>query len=365
MNIVFDDGTFVDQSMQDDISLFQNDEPYMNNQNNFGLYLSPFISENELNREDSINPFFNPFLASFEEQWTDFETKTKDNHLFIKNNSENYETKLSNIFTFKDIIKKFRDKNNESSKRISENLIKDDKIEKYENDINLYDMHLLKRKRNRSKNKGTENVDPYPRGRKKKSDESQRKHDKYSPDNIIKKIKTKLIENAIKFINKVINKNKKVFEKNIFKKIEYKYINQTKKDSDIELLNGPLKSLLLKDISKKFSNLSKDSNRLKLEKLMKDEKNNKTIMFVLNLPFREFIELFCLKKSIYDIDSSRNIDSDDCQKIMYELPGIESLLNKILKKNDIKFLSHFTFLLYNYEKSILIKKGRNSKISPI
>jgi len=44
-----------------------------------------------------------------------------------------------------------------------------------------------------------------------------------------------------------------------------------------------------------------------------------------------------------------------------EFPKIEYLLKKISKKNDEKFLSLFIFLLYNYENSFLIKKGRNSK----
>ena len=84
-------------------------------------------------------------------------------------------------------------------------------------------------------------------------------------------------------------------------------------------------------------------------------------MHFLNLQFKEFIELYLSKMSIYDLESSRNIYSGICQELINELPRIESLLTKILKKNDGKFLSHFIFLLYNYEKNILIKKGRNSK----
>ena len=175
----------------------------------------------------------------------------------------------------------------------------------------------------------------------------------------MKKIKAKIIEIAIDFINKIVNKNKEESKKILFKKIDYKYINQMKQDLDIELLNGPLKNLLLKDISRKYSNLLTDSNRINLEKLIKNEKNDETIMFVLNLPLRDFIELYCSKKTLNDIEM--NIDSGICKNIMDELPGIDSLLNDILKKNGGKYLSHFIFILYNYEKTILIKKGRNSK----
>ena len=86
---------------------------------------------------------------------------------------------------------------------------------------------------------------------------------------------------------------------------------------------------------------------------------------MLNLKFREFIELYLSKITINDLESSRNIDISVCQTIVDELPKIEYLLKKISKKNDGKFLSLFIFLLYNYENSFLIKKGRNSKKSNI
>ena len=41
--------------------------------------------------------------------------------------------------------------------------------------------------------------------RKKKEDILERKHNKYCGDNIIKKIKLKLLEGLLKFVNKVIN----------------------------------------------------------------------------------------------------------------------------------------------------------------
>jgi hypothetical protein len=48
-------------------------------------------------------------------------------------------------------------------------------------------MKLLnqKRKRNRTKNKENENKVVYKRGRKKINDDTDRKHGKYTPDNII------------------------------------------------------------------------------------------------------------------------------------------------------------------------------------
>ena len=358
MSIAFDNSLFGNLSSSKDFNIFQDDELYMNNLDNNGLCFSPVFSEDKKDIEDQLFP---PYFPNFEDQATNFETKKKENSLFVNNNSNNSDTKIPKSFIFEDILKIFQQNYNESSNIILDNFKKDEIIEKYEKIMYLYDMKLLKNKRNRSKNKGNENEVPFSRGRKKKDDNSKRKHDKFSSDNIFKKIKAKLIEIAIEFINKIVNRNKKDPLKVIFKKIDYKYINQMRQDLDIELLNEPLMNLLLKDVSKKYSNISADSNRIKLENLIKNEKNDEIIMFVLNLPFRDFIELYCSKKTIYDIESSSNIDSGICQKIMNELPRIDSLLNKIFKKNDGKFLSHFIFLLYNYEKSVLIKKGRNLK----
>ena len=362
MNIAFDNSSFGCLSSSKDLNIFRDDELYMHNLGNNGLCFSPDISEDKKDIEDQLTKVFPPYFQNFEDQATNFETKKKENNLFLNNNSD---TKIPKSFIFEDILKIFQQNYNESSNIILDNFKKDEIIEKYEKIMYLYDMKLLKNKRNRSKNKENENEVPFKRGRKRKDDNSKRKHDKFSSDNIFKKIKTKLIEIAIEFINNIVNRNKEDPFKVIFKKIDYKYINQMRQDLDIELLNEPLKNLLLKDVSKKYSNISTDSNRIKLENLIKNEKNDETIMFVLNLQFRDFIELYCSKKTIYDIESSSNIDSGICQKIMNELPGIDSLLNKILKKNDGKFLSHFIFLLYNYEKSILIKKGRNLKNSSI
>ena len=72
-------------------------------------------------------------------------------------------------------------------------------------------------------------------------------------------------------------------------------------------------------------------------------------MFVLNLSFREFIELFCLKKTLKNIESSAIIDGNILQRLINNFPRIDSLLKDILIKNDKEYLSHSIFHLYNYE----------------
>lgn len=109
--------------------------------------------------------------------------------------------------------------------------------------MNLFDKKLLQNKRNLLKNKGKENKVLYTRGRKKKGDYTKRKYDKYSIDNIMKKIKANLLEIVTEFSNKIVKKSKEESKKILLKKIDYKYINQMKQDIDIELLNETLKDL--------------------------------------------------------------------------------------------------------------------------
>jgi hypothetical protein len=49
-----------------------------------------------------------------------------------------------------------------------------------------------------------------------------------------------------------VNKKSK---REIFKKLEYKYINQMKQELDLKLLNSSLMNILIKDISPKYTNL--------------------------------------------------------------------------------------------------------------
>ena len=78
-------------------------------------------------------------------------------------------------------------------------------------------------------------------------------HDKMSPDNIIKKVKSSIFNFICVFLNNIINLDESY---NLYKiqllKLDYKYINKLKKEQDIELLNMRLKDLLSKDISPKY-----------------------------------------------------------------------------------------------------------------
>ena len=339
--------------------IFLNDDLDLNTQINFDLSLSSIDLENDKNKEGDFNTYFNQsFNKIFEDKTTNFETRKKENHCSLKiNTPNNSDIKVPILYTFEDITKILTEN---SLNNILDKLTKDETIKKYESNMKLLNQ---KRKRNRTKNKEIENENEvvYKRGRKKMDDDTDRKHGKFAPDNIMKKIKSKLFEKIICFINAIVNKSNEESKREIFKKLDYKYINQIKQELDLKLLDLPLKDLLLKDISPKYTNLPSNSNKVNLIEILETEKNDEALMFALNLSFREFIELFCLKKTLEDIESSNKIVSDITKRIMNNLPRVDSLLDEILEKNDKKYLSHFIFHLYNYEQWFYTKNGRRSK----
>lgn len=167
---------------------------------------------------------------------------------------------------------------NELSKELNKNIFTDNNIEKIE--ANIIDQKLLgkkRKKKNKDASKKEKNSDG---GNKKNIDISRRKHDKFCGDNIIKKIKFKLFEIFLKFVNDVINKtldktqltkyyktlrplnkNGKNCE-NLIKIIEYKYIDRLNKKLDLEMLNMPFKELFSIEISSIYSTLESNSNRV-------------------------------------------------------------------------------------------------------
>ena len=154
-------------------------------------------------------------------------------------------------------------------------------------------------------------------GRKKINYLTDSKHNKNSPDNIIKKIKSNLLDNhLLNFVNDILNiilsKEKKKYylqkspndKKKIIKKIDYKhFVDDMKRENNLEFLKLSLKSILSKDISKKYSILSKKFNEEIIKEILLEKNNNEIINFIFNLTLGEWFDLFTYKKELSDIPS--------------------------------------------------------------
>ena len=191
------------------------------------------------------------------------------------------------------------------------------------------------------------------RGRKKAVDIIERVHNKKSPDNIMKKIKRYFMEYLIIFVNRIIKE-----KEDRLKMLDHKkYINRLKREEDLSLLKMTVKDYLSGDISPKYIKSSCDYNKIKINKILNEQKDNDVIKFVFNMTIKDWIELLTLKKKIYEIEYIGNLTFSEYEIIQSKIP----LLNEILDKNkdDEIYFTKFIFYLYNYENWFLIKKGRD------
>ena len=274
-------------------------------------------------------------------------------------------------YTFEKIINEIFPKFNDSLLPLKYSLLFDSNISKIEK--NMSDNYFLSKKKRRKKGKIRFNEpESKKRGRKKQDDSSRRKHDKNSPDNIIKKIKSKCLEYALKFINKTLNSfiekdrlisyNKMLRKQkndlvNLIKFLDYKFVDKIKRETELNLLKMPLKEIFSNNISPRYSTLPRDSNRRIIERIIKDEKNNEIIMFALNLTFGEWLDVFTYKKELKDI---KNFEEKKMKNLIDKFDRIDMLLKEIYQSNySNNYLSYFICLIYNYERWFCIKNGRN------
>lgn len=237
-------------------------------------------------------------------------------------------------------------------------------------------LNKKKKRRKRGKMKFTQNINVSGKpGRKKLNDSSKREHTKFSPDNIIKKIKIYLFEKSLGFINnifnnyldkkKLVNYNKSTRKKeikyddsfNVLKPLDYKYINTIKRDNELSILDKPLKDIFSKDISPKYNTFMSNSNKIIIDKILNDEKDNESIMFALNLTFREWFDIFLYKK---EFKNCPNFDEVKMKDLINKFEHIDVLLNEVyIKNNDNNYLTYFIYFIYNYEWYFYVKKSRH------
>ena len=272
----------------------------------------------------------------------------------IKENNIN-----TNSFNFIfDILKKI----NYQTERISK--IKGDITEKDIKNITLFEVRNKKNKKkknnrggktkkkveeNAEKNKNKQEIkeNKIKRGRKKLDDKntSQGNHKKDCPDNIIKKIKAFLFTSVIEYVEQYIN-SQNIKEKIKLLRLDYKYINNLKKEDNIRLLNEQLKNIVSFDTSSRYANYQDKSwNKKIIQKIL--AKNDEKINSLLNLSFSTWIDIFTYRQKW---DNS------------IQFYKIKNYLEKIQDENDSEYFSKFIFYLFNYQRWFLHKKGRRPKI---
>ena len=176
-------------------------------------------------------------------------------------------------------------------------------------------------------------------GRSKKDDDSIKKHNKDSEDNIIRKIKVCILKYLIDYCN--IHISKEILH------LDYKYKSNLKKDINITMLNSSLKEILSYETSSKYGQGIQNHNKNVIDDILEKEANNEKIKTLLEMKLNKWIdEIFLFKEN-----------SGDNNKFK----GLELTLLYIIKKfpNDNDYLTRFLFYLYNFSNWFENKKGRN------
>ena len=342
-----------------------------------------FNGYNKLKKKTSDKPI----------EYNDF-FKTQINKLKEKEDNEEF----SNIFLNEEIIKKSQKQElrkislpspptqytNENIKDILSKLNIDDKIKKsFKIDDNILNIEkyisnesYFSIKRRKPKTKRKEIKDKKKLGRKRKDDTTQNGiHTKDSLDNIVKKIKVKILDYLILFINNILNNSpsdnnkissmkfminkKEPKSKDLIKNLDYNNIvNDTKKEDNLKFLKMTLGEFLSQKISKKYKTLPTDYNKTIIEKIITKENNNEIITFIFNtLTLGDWIDIFIYKKELNDIH--RYIGQDKINIIMNKFVRANKLIEDIYNlKSKNNYFSCFLIILYNYERWFFIKKER-------
>ena len=185
-------------------------------------------------------------------------------------------------------------------------------------------------------------------GRKRKSSNEIGEHNKYSEDNLIRKIKSFVISYLSNFINSFIcriygNIGEGIFKKEL-KKMNQNQIIDTKNNK--EFLCKTLKDIFSEDISRKYNNYPKEHNRNLIQKLLNEEDEDKR---------EKFKNLF----SLTFLDCLKHIRGS---KYLKELEGLESYDNMFKQfENDKEYFALLNHCIFNFE--IIIMRKRKRKIS--
>ena len=190
------------------------------------------------------------------------------------------------------------------------------------------------------------------RGRKKLNLNNNKEHNKYSQDNLFRKLKCIIFNSLRKYDNdiicKVYNNNigKGVFTKQIFK-INHEQIFISDIDFNRNLLNKTQGEILSENITTKFSNFPLSHNKDLIEALLNesDEEKRKIFIKLFNKTFLECIQ---------HIRGSKKISG---------LEGLEKVFKKELNElhEETNYINELKNLLNNYEEICYNKIARKKK----
>ena len=183
-------------------------------------------------------------------------------------------------------------------------------------------------------------------GRKPTSLIIRREHTKFSHDNILRKIKVKVFNKIIKYINSIIKKYNKEHNIGMLLPIVGKIHQNNGIDFNKKLLNSKLKDIFLKyEINGKFTLFKKSYNEDIIRTIY--EKNIEELINILEMTFLDIFIIFRNDKELNKFEGLEKIDIT---------------VKEIKKKeNDIDYIRKFIDVVNNFENYYFNKDGRKKK----
>ena len=217
--------------------------------------------------------------------------------------------------------------------------------ERKKNKIFFIEKDVEKKNRNNQKKKG----------RKKRTDKSERNHTKNSADNIIRKIKVHIFKYAIEIMNNNIPKN---YPK--IKKLSYNEINVLQIQKNRAMFSKSLGEIFTEiNMSPKFKDVKyKDDNNKKLiEKINKDavkKEELKKIKKILDLTFLDLLEIFKGNEEMINKLGDVKLLVDNGKK------GYEQFINEQKKKQNVTddYIKNLMNWINDYENWFDSEKSR-------
>ena len=190
-------------------------------------------------------------------------------------------------------------------------------------------------------------------GRKRKSDNAKGEHNKFSDDNMRRKIKHVVLKSLMEFIN---NKIKEVFNGKIGYSILKKELltlnKEQKSDATVKynqlFLTKTLSEIFSEDISGRFSNFPSNHNKLLINNLLNGEDENR------NIYFRKLFSLTFIQCEKYYIG-------------IIDIPELEGMKRFNEEKKELEdgqeeeYIEILEYKLKNFEELMKKKKSRKPR----
>ena len=207
------------------------------------------------------------------------------------------------------------------------------------------------------------------------------KHNKFTEDNLIRKIKGHFINILLKYINYIYEKTTNTKRK-LLQKINPTQSKEIKRDSNLKWFNSTLRQVFSVSLSSKCKNYATGNNesynKMNIDKLYKENKENKNknieIIKILNTTIKEMYTKYIngekfdgftnLYEKIEELkEKMENDANDNSENTQNNIDENEKELNQRGKKeqdynNILAYLDEYLSVAQRLEKIFIDKKGR-------